>query len=111
MIEARRSLVGLTRDFVTRELSSVYSWDELVFDTPDPMPRREDGRRSLLGKFRERIMVRFDRYALEVRSSADDPPLGSVKLFDREKVAVRGPIDARTWSEVGAYLREKHNGD
>lgn len=107
MIVARRVLLGHAREFVETHLRDVVSWDQVRHDNPEPLPKDERGRRSLLGKFRERVVLRFGSFMLDVKSPNDEPPLGWVSLYRGDDLEAEGPLDAAIWANIGSKIRER----
>ena len=110
MIPARRRLVGAAREFFDREVGSLFDWDRVAFDAAEPMPPLENGRKSPLGKYRERVVMRFGDFVLDVCSSEVTPPLGKIKLFSRERLALEGPLESTVWKQAGHFIKEQCDG-
>lgn len=106
MITARRVLLAQAREFVEQHLRGVVSWDQVQQDRPETAPTI-GRRRNPMGKFRERAVLRFGPYTLDVRSPDDNPPLGRVALEQDGAVLAEGPLDAAVWAAMGSKIKER----
>jgi hypothetical protein len=109
MIRARAALFAQLRQFFDSELREVYRWEDAIPDVPipaDPDPKRPK-RPSPFGKHKEVVSVRFGKgkYALSVASPSEHPPLGLVSL-NSPGDSLAGPLEAKTWQTIGAFIRE-----
>lgn len=115
MISARQRLIGQARDALAIEAPGL-SWDRVVggedgtgLDKPElapDVPRERGGglRSNPLGKYKERVVLRFDGHVLEIESTEQAPPLGRITLSRRGEMVVDGPIDAAVWAKVGREI-------
>lgn len=110
MITARKRLMTAAREFFERELCGAFRWDEVAHHMPEHAEKGPRGKRNPLGKYRERIAMSFGDFQLEVASSEDAPPLGQIRLLERDELRVEGPIDTVTWAQAGRAIKEQHRG-
>jgi hypothetical protein len=90
------------REFFETELLGVVRLGDVVWRELEKADKKP-GQRQL---HKERLVVDFMQFALEVNSTAEQPPLGGVKLFNKlSGETVEGPLDVATWSRVGSYIK------
>lgn len=110
MIDARRRLLGNARALFETEICGIYSWDDVRHHAAEPAEPLPNGRRNPLGKHRERVVLEFGEFRLEVSSPEEVPPLGKIELYGDGKLCAQGPLDANVWARVGSAIKERCNG-
>lgn len=110
MIDARQRLLGNARALFETEICGLYSWDEVQHHEPEPAELGPMGRRNPLGKHKERVVLGFGQFRLEVSSPEEVPPLGKIELYGDGKLCAQGPLDAIVWARVGSAIKERCNG-
>lgn len=110
MIDARQRLLGNARALFETEICGIYSWDDVRHHEPEPAPPLENGRRNPLGKHKERVVLGFGQFRLEVSSPEESPPLGKIELYGGDELCAQGPLDASVWARVGSAIKERCNG-
>jgi hypothetical protein len=110
MIDARQRLLGNARGLFETELRGVFSWDEVQHHVAEPAEPLPNGRRNPLGKHKERVVLEFGRFRLEVSSPEEVPPLGKIELYSDGELRAQGPLDANVWARVGSVIKERQNG-
>lgn len=108
LVNARRALIAQAREAIDLHAFGAVRWDEIRQDNPEPL-MMPDGRPDPVRK-RERVILRFGEFVIDIASSEEAPPLGRVKLYKGEAVCVDGVLDAKVWARVGSTIRESGNG-
>lgn len=102
--------MSAARGFFEREIPGIYSWDDVEKRPAEPSdPDPETGKVNPREKFKERVVLVFDEFRLEVDTCQQVPPLGSVKLFTDNELRADGPLDVSTWAKIGSAIRERCN--
>ena len=105
-IHPRAALFSHAREFISRQLAGLYSWNDVVPGIDLPSELGKHGRRNPLGKWKEIVEICFGPYILRIHSPEEHGPLGLVELEFEHKLIDSGPIDQRTWDRLGAFIRD-----
>lgn len=111
MVHARVALFSHMREFVARDLAGLYTWDDTRPGLDHLADLRPDGRRNVLGNFKEISEIAFGDYVLRVLSSEERPPVGLVELECNGKLIDSGPIDQSTWDRLAKFIRDRESKD
>lgn len=106
MISARQALCSFARQFFETEIPGIYSWRDVEVGNPEPSDPEPTGRKNRLGKFKERVVLSFDEFRMELESTECKPPLGRVQLFVNDTLSAEGSLDASTMVKVGDVIKE-----
>lgn len=115
MISSRRNLLGHVRGFFERELAHCCNWDSVKVAPPIAAPDKIEinGRlRRNPQKFLEQVRVEFldGRFSIEVKSPAEEGPLGWIRAYHGTGLIGEGVLDVSTWARIGAAVRENFHG-
>jgi len=106
VIRARQRLLGQAREFFD-SLGGLYSWDEVTHHEAEDAPNMPNGKRNPLGKFREKVVMSFGEFQLELMSPEEEPPLGRINLYVDNEVQAGGPLDSQVWARVRETIKER----
>ena len=118
MIRTSAMLLRIAQEFFRTDLVGLYGWDRDVRiaapELREPIPsnidrierRRLMAAREGLGRYLEQERLAFGPWEILIYSAAERGPLGEVSLRLDGAVEVTGPLDAATWSKIGARVRD-----
>lgn len=111
-MRAVASLRRHLREIVSTEMVGMVSWDaDVLIYALMPAEKKPRERQRL----KEMAVIGFPkppegvdercRFELGATSSEENPPLGRLRLMDREHTVVDGPLNQATSKQIGAYIR------
>lgn len=108
-MRAVASLRRHLREIVSTEMIGMVAWDaDVLVYALQPAEKKPRERQKL----KEMAVIGFPkepdghcRFQMGASSSEESPPLGRLRLMDREHTVVDGPLNQATSKQIGAYIR------